>query len=110
MARRLNYTGRKKIARHDVSVRVHSNGQGLSFDADLSRLGGYRLDPQARVYVEAYRSASTAWERWDFGQVGIITPPPEDRRSLDRFGGADGLLFRVKVTAGGDALGKLLAE
>ena len=37
MARRLNYTGRKKIARHDVSVRVHVNGQGLVFDADLAR-------------------------------------------------------------------------
>ena len=110
MARRLNYTGRKKITRQDVSIRVHRNGQGLIFDADLTRIGEYKLDPQARVYVEAYRSASTAWHRWDFGRVGIISAPSVEQRSLDRFGGADGLLFRVKVSADGESLGKLLAE
>lgn len=110
MARRINFTNRQKITRQDVSIRVHANGQGLAFDAELARLIEYKLDPQARVYVEAYRSASTAWDRWGFGRVGLISPPPIEQRSLDKFGGADGLLFRVKVSADGDALGKLLAE
>ena len=110
MARRINYTGRKKINRGDIEIRVHANANGLTFDAELSRLGEYKLDPQARVYVEAYRGASTMWDRWDFGRVGLLTPPPIEQRTLDKFGGADGLLFRVKVSADGEALGKLLAE
>ena len=110
MAQRINYTGRKKITKEDVPIRIISNGNGLTFDAELSKLVEYKLDPQARVYVEAYRSASTAWDRWDFGRVGLISPPPIEQRSLDKFGGADGLLFRVKISADGEALGKLLAE
>lgn len=110
MARRINYTGRKKINRGDVAIRVHVSATGMTFDAELSRLGEYKLDPQARVYVEAYRGASTMWDRWDFGCVGLIAPPPIQHRTLDKFGGADGLLFRVKVSADGEALGKLLAE
>ncbi len=110
MAQRINYTGRKKITKEDVPIRIISNGNGLTFNVELSKLVEYKLDPQARVYVEAYRSASTAWDRWDFGRVGLISPPPIEQRSLDKFGGADGLLFRVKISADGEALGKLLAE
>jgi hypothetical protein len=107
MPQRLNYTGRQKILKQDVSIRVREQLDGLSFDADL-RLAEYKLDPQARVYVEAYRSASTAWDRWDFGRVGLLSPP--EQRRLDKFGGADGVLFRVKVSATDQAIGKLLAE
>lgn len=110
MARRINYTGRKKINKGDVAIRVHHNGSGLTFDAELSKLVDYKLDPRGRVFVEAYRGASTAWDRWDFGRVGLLSPPPLEQRSLDKFGGADGLLFRVKISADGNALGKLLAE
>src|SRR5438093_603771 len=110
MPRRLNYTGRKKINRNDASIRVKRNGDGLVFDADL-RLANYRLDeisPPPRVYVEAYRGASTLWKRFEFGRVGTIQPPQD--RSLDEFGVPEGILFRVKVSAEGESLGKLLAE
>jgi hypothetical protein len=109
MPRRLNYTGRKKINRPDASIRIRRS-DGLAFDADL-RLSGYRLEqvtPPPRVYVEAYRGASTLWKRFDFGRIGTLQPPAD--RSLDEFGVAEGILFRVKVTAEGDARGKLLAE
>lgn len=111
MPRRLNYTDRKKINRDDVSIRLHRNGQGLAFDAEL-RLADYKLDkvaPPPQVYVEAYRGASALWKRFDFGRYGTIQPPSD--RSLDEFGVPEGILFRVKVSAAGDdALGRLLAE
>lgn len=111
MPRRLNYTGRRRISRDDVSIRMHRNGRGLVFDAVL-RLADYKLDnvnPPPHVYVEAYRGASALWKRFDFGRYGTIQPPADC--SLDEFGVPEGILFRVKVSAAGDdALGRLLAE
>src|SRR5437588_12975876 len=99
MPRRFNFTGRKKINRADALVRLYRNGNGLTFDADL-RLDGYGLEQAQsppRVYVEAYRVASTLWRRFDFGCVGMIRPPED--RSLDEFGVPEGILFRLKVSA-----------
>lgn len=110
MPRRLNYTGRKKIERADARIRVHRNGSDIEFDAEL-RLADYKLEqvsPPPRVYVEAYRGASTLLKRFDFGRVGSIQSPPN--RSLTEFGIPEGVLFRVKVSDEGESLGKLLAE
>lgn len=93
MLRRFNYTDRKRIRRDDVSI-VTRTAAGPAFDADLSLLTTYDFDRQCCVYVEAYRK--TTWMRFNFGLVGAIAPPPD--RSLGRFGVADGVQFRVKVT------------
>lgn len=102
MIRRLNYTGRRRIRHEDIGIRIPANGDGVpSVDATLS-LAGYRLPADARVFIEAYRQ--TAWQRFDYGTVGELRPPPD--RRLSDFGSADGILFRVKVVeasaAGGD--------
>jgi hypothetical protein len=111
MPRRLNYTNRKKIKREDVTIRLHREGTGILFDADL-RLGPYgfgRLSPPPQVFVEAYRGASTIWKRFGFGPVDKLMPPED--RSLDEFGAPEGILFRVKVSAGqGPFAGRLIGE
>lgn len=107
MARRLNFTGRRKINRSDVNIRLCNDENGLRFDADL-KLGEYDLAPDATVHVEAYRSVSTQWKRFDFGRVGAPRIP--ENRSLAEFAYPEGILFRVKVASSGDALGRLLAE
>src|SRR4030095_6528310 len=110
MSRRLNFTGRKKISRTDAIIRLLRNDNTLGFVADL-RLGDYQLgdtESAPRVFVEAYRSASMLWKRFDFGRIGTIKAPAES--SLEEFGAPDGILFRVKVSADGEYLGKLLAE
>jgi hypothetical protein len=111
MPRRFNYTGRKKINREDALVRIERREGGITFDVDL-RLTDYKLDkvtPAPRVYVEAYRGASTVWKRFDFGRIGMIQPPED--RSLNEFGVPEGILFRVKISAGeGEIAGRLLAE
>lgn len=93
MIKRMNYTGRRRIRREDVPIRITTNGdEPPTFEASLS-LGHYRLPADARVFVEAYRQ--TAWQRFDFGTVGELAAP-EDRR-LTAFGAGEGVLFRVKV-------------
>ena len=105
MIRRFNYTDRIRIERKDVRITLHEENGKFSFDADLSALAEYELPPESLVFVEAYRQAN--WMRFDFGQVGAISPAK--KRDLSQFESPDGLLFRVKVTPNGD-VHTLLAE
>ena len=105
MIRRFNYTHRIRIRRKDTRITLRDDNGKFSFDADLSALAGYELPPESLVFVEAYRQ--TNWMRFDFGQVGAITP--QKNRTLSQFDSPEGLLFRVKVTPKGD-IHTLLAE
>ena len=87
MIRRLNRTGRRQVSRADVTLRLRmtEGTQPPIFDLDL-HLDDYSFPPDARVRVEAWRS--NAVQRWDFGTVGSLTPPPdEERRMRDVPGG-----------------------
>ena len=63
---RLNYTGRKKIFRHDISITVYDNKGILSFDADL-KTDNYKLPEEAVIFIEAYRQA--VWMRFPYGTI-----------------------------------------
>ncbi|MFQ5688063.1 MAG: hypothetical protein ACE5GV_15555, partial [Candidatus Scalindua sp.] len=101
---RLNYTGRKKIFRHDISITVFDSNGILSFDADLNT-DNYKLPEGAEIFVEAYRQA--VWMRFPYGTVKD-RKQPENRRLSD-FDSLDGILFRVKITQSDGVHGKLLA-
>lgn len=105
MIRRFNYTHRIRIRRKDIRIQLRQENGQLSFDADLRALADYDLPPESYVFVEAYRQ--TNWMRFDFGQVGALTPQKD--RILAQFDSPEGLLFRVKVTPKGDTH-TLLAE
>lgn len=111
MPRRLNYTGRQRISRRDVSIRLRQGTNGLKFDADF-RFNSNTLKkimPPPSLYVEAYRGAHAIWKRFDFGSIAAIQPPTD--RSLNEFVVPEGILFRVKVSdKSEDSLGRLLAE
>ena len=106
MIRRLNRTGRIQISRADVTVQLRRT-EGTEppiFDLDLP-LDDYGFPSDARIRVEAWRS--NAVQRWDFGTVGSLTPPPdEDRRMRDVPRSSQ---FRVLVVAG-DGSGRLLGH
>jgi len=99
--RRLNYTKRQKVRREDLVIVTRDGADGAWpwFEASLT-LGSYDLPPTARVFVEAYRQ--TAYQRFDFGTVGLLRPA--ENRNLTAFGSteADGVLFRVKVVEPSD--------
>lgn len=101
---RLNYTGRKKIFRHDISITVFDNNGILSFDADI-KTDHYRLPENAEIYVEAYRQA--VWMRFPYGTIKNLKKP--ENRRLFEFDSLDGILFRVKITQSDGMHGKLFA-
>lgn len=107
MARRFNYTGRRKIFREDISIRILNQQNEISFTAEL-RLDAYEFPADARVHVEAYRGLSALWKRFDFGRVALRDPIQS--LSLNEFDHPEGILFRVKVSAEGVHKGRLLGE
>lgn len=105
MIRRFNYTDRIRILQKDVHITIREEDGQLIFDADLSALSEYELPPESLVFVEAYRQ--TNWMRFDFGQIGAITPAKN--RKLLQFDSPEGIHFRVKITPSGN-VHALLAE
>lgn len=107
--RSFNYTGRRRIIREEVSLKLSQSAEKIGlFDADIRLAKSHSLPADALVSVEAYRAASASWMRFPYGTVGALKPPT-DRRLLE-FDGTDGILFRVKVTSSGDRQGLILAE
>jgi hypothetical protein len=93
MIRKFNYTGRKRIARSRVNVKIVPGVAGpTSFEASID-LSGLTLPKNAEIFIEAYRRSF--FKRFAFGTVSQITPPQDcslgdlDRRAL--------AMFRIKV-------------
>ncbi len=107
MARRINFTGRRKLMLADIHIQLDQKESDLSFRANL-RLDDYKFPHDAHVFVEAYRGLSALWKRFDFGRVGLRQTPPD--LSLAEFDHPQGILFRVKVTAASENRGRLLGE
>lgn len=106
MLRRFNYTGRKKIPRSRVSVKVSPESDGVTaFDAKFD-VTSLELPGHAKVYVEAYHRAS--YMRFDFGELSAIRSP-ENRRLTDIEGGGTAQ-FRLKIVDETAEHGKVLAE
>jgi hypothetical protein len=75
--RRLNYTGRRNIARSAVTIRLLEERDGeRAFTAEYD-LSGLRFPADARVYIEAYNSDS--YMRFAFGSVSEPRVPKDTR-------------------------------
>jgi hypothetical protein len=93
MIRRLNYTGRKRIARARAAVRlIPAPSGGWAFDVEFD-LEGYDFPADANVFVEAYNA--TSYMRFDFGTVAARRPPPDLR--LTEVTSSPLPKFRIKV-------------
>lgn len=80
MIRRLNYTGRRNIARSAVTIRLLEERDGeRAFTAEYD-LSGMRFPGDARVYIEAYNADS--YMRFAFGTVAE-PEVPKDTRLVD---------------------------
>jgi hypothetical protein len=105
MKRRLNYTGRKKIKRENVSINfIRENGIVAAFAVNKLDLSDLNLPPEAKVYVEAYYR--TELKRFNFGTAGSISRP--SRCDLRGMAYPENLKFRILVVEPLD--GKLLAH
>ena len=105
MIKRVNRTRRKRIEkRHiDLKLRTAQQGEAPIFDLTL-QLASYDFPGDATVRVEAGRS--NAVQRWNYGTVGMLTPPvDEERRLTDVPAGASFRIFVVSVGGSGKLLG-----
>lgn len=107
MSRRFNFTGRRKLMRSNVRILIHEAKRGIpqSFTADVKIPAVLKLDPSARVYVEAYIGASSM--RFDFGTVAAVVHPRDC--SLGEIDEGAPVLFRVRVVDETRNVGRVLA-
>lgn len=103
MIRKFNYTGRKKINRSDISIKLIGEKKDKKFFASLD-LNGYNLPSSANIYIEPYFRYSTI--RFNFGTVGEIIPPQD---TLLWEISSNIIYFRVKVVDETSQVGRLLA-
>lgn len=108
MGFRINSTGRKRIHREHVRIRLTEAGPGQppSFSADIQLPAELKLDPAAKIYVEPYVKSSSM--RFDFGTVGGLAHPPSCVLTDIDAGAA--VLFRVKVVDETGEVGRILAS
>ncbi len=103
MIRRFNYTGRCRIPRSRIRIRVAETESRRRFDAEIA-LEGLGIPDEAMLFVEAYHRS--AYRRFDFGTVGAPRPPAN--RWLDGIP-VSKPLFRVKAVLAEDGLGRIVA-
>jgi len=105
--RRINSTGRKRINRENIEIRMlePAAGQPLRAEAKLD-LSTYRFPDDALLSIEAYHRSSGM--RFDCGTVG--SPNIPQSLVLDRVDQSGPVLFRVKVTDSAENLGQLLGS
>ena len=104
MIRRLNFTGRRRIPRSQVLVRLASGtGEAWRFDATFA-LSDFQFPPESTIFVEAYNP--TSYMRFDFGTIGELVVP-EDRNLTD-ITATPLPKFRLKVVDRRERHGQLL--
>jgi hypothetical protein len=104
--RKLNYTGRKRIRRSDVSVELIRGDDEHAAEVRPSvSLAHYGFPDDAQLVFEAYRQ--TQLVRVSIGALAL--PDRTARIGLDSFPDVDTVLYRLKVVAN-DSSGKLLGE
>lgn len=105
--RRINSTGRRKIARDCIDIRMLEApiGEPLRAKATLD-LAAMTLPANAGVAIEAYHRSSGM--RFDCGTVGDLRVPPV--LVMDQVDRSGSVLFRVKVVDNDNDTGKLLAS
>ena len=105
-ARRIHFTGRRRLTSQDVGINLHNEAVPLAFEIAHLSLQRHGLPGDALVRVEAYRQS--AYMPFDLGTVTDLRL--SSRLALTEFATPDAIRFRVKVTAvAGATEGQLLA-
>lgn len=91
--KRFNYTGRKKILREDVKIRLRGNFEDKPVVDVAISLSDYEFSCNANVFLEPQRK--TRFMRIDLGELGNSVR--QNDIELTEFDDAEGLDFRVKV-------------
>jgi hypothetical protein len=104
--KRFNFTGRKKILRDDISIRLRGEFHERPVVDVSVDLADYQLSPESTVFLEG--QSKTRFSREELGKVS-----PSVRKnaiSLEEFDDAEGLSFRIKVVDEHRGLLEAIAE
>jgi hypothetical protein len=105
--RRINSTGRKRIRREDVNIRMLDSAPGEPLRAKASiNLDAHEFPSASIISLEAYHRSSGM--RFDFGTVGAQTIP--DVLVLDEVDRSGTVLFRIKVVEAEGDRGRILGS
>ncbi len=104
MIRKFNYTGRKKVTKDRITIKLFNLGGLRTFNANVN-LQGLNLPSDARIYIEPYYR--TSFMRFPFGTVGHTLAP--SKLELDAIPNSEVIFFRIKVVDEGSETWKLLA-
>jgi len=105
--RRINSTGRARINRRHIKIKMLPSAPGEPLKAKAAvTLGSYRFPTSSLVVIEAYHRSSGM--RFDCGTIDALSiPDPLVLTDVDRSGSA---LFRLKVIDDYEEPGKLLGS
>lgn len=105
--RRINSTGRKRINRDRIEIRMLESPPGEPLKAAVTlNLSTEELPANARVVLDAYHRSSGM--RFDCGTIGDLQLPPI--LLLDEVDRSGSPLFRLKVLGEGEDEGRILAS
>lgn len=104
--KRFNYTGRKKILREDISIRLRGEFSEKPIVDVSVELADYNLSSNSTVFLEG--QSKTRFSREVLGKVSSSVR--RNAITLEEFDDAEGLSFKVKVTDEHDGLLKAIAE
>lgn len=105
--RRLNYTGRQRVRREHIEIRMLETAPGAPLKAQVElNLESYSFPGSATVILEAYHSSSGM--RFELGRIGDINIPPElELSEVDHVGNVN---FRLKVIDTASHNGRVLGS
>jgi hypothetical protein len=103
MIKRVNFTGRRRIARDHVKIEVF-DGQPRTFSATID-LKDTHLFPHAAVFLEAMCAGSNIIERFECGEVESLQPV--QNRPLREIDG-ENVFFTLKVVDRTERFGRIL--
>jgi hypothetical protein len=103
--RRINSTGRRRIPKGKVEIRIADPEPGANLTATLElEIGDLRFPETAVVVLEAYQRSTS--KRFECGTVGSLKiPRPLDLSGLDQ---TRGVLFRLRIIDNRDSPGRVI--
>ena len=104
MIRKFNYTGRKKLTKDRIDIKLNYVGGVRTFDANLD-FNNLRIPNDAKIYIEPFYK--TSFMRFCFGTVGHPISP--SKRDLTSLPASEFIQFRIKIVDESGTFGRILA-
>jgi len=107
MLRTINFTGRSKINRADITISIEKINKKTYFDIELD-LDDYNIKSDAKLFLEVWDK--TSYQRFDFGTIGDYKIPPPDERQLTEIQVQEMVRFKLLAIDQSDRIGRIISH